>query len=424
MKKKTKNGPIKTFLIELAKKNAQFRVAARFFYDLLRRIRYNMRGIGVQTKDKSVFFIAFKGNAFVCSPKAIYENMLADPKYKDYQFVWAFDEPEKYRFLLDNRNTSLVKTNSRAMEVALHEAQYWIANHRVPDYISPKANQTYVQCWHGTPLKRLGYDLAFIDNAMNSSDEMWSKYKIDAKKFKYLISPSAYATEKFTSAWNLKSIHKESAVIETGYPRNDFLHNYTDLDKDELYKRLGIEAHKSKKIALYAPTWRDNQFQSEIGYTYNHQLNLDLWQKELGEEYIILCRFHYFVANQIDFDKYQGFIYNLSDYDDINHLYVVSDLLITDYSSVFFDYANLQRPILFYMYDLEDYRDNIRGFYIGIDELPGKVITSEDQLLEEVRGLDFQHHYDDKYKKFNEKFNYLDDGHAAERAAVIIFQEA
>jgi CDP-glycerol glycerophosphotransferase len=239
-----------------------------------------------------------------------------------------------------------------------------------------------------------------------------------------LISPSKYATEKFTSAWNLKEIHKESCVIETGYPRNDFLYNYTEEDKDRIFNELGIKNHKNKKIALYAPTWRDNQFQSDIGYTYEHQLHLDLWREELGDEYIIICRFHYFVANQIDFDKYKGFIYNLSDYDDINHLYVVSDLLITDYSSVFFDYANLRRPILFYMYDLEDYRDNIRGFYIGIDELPGKIITSEQELLTEIKHLDYQKHYDEKYEKFNEKFNYLDDGRAAERVASIIFQEA
>jgi len=421
MKKKTKNGRIKTLLIELAKKNAQFRVLARFFYDLLRRIRYQIRGIGVTVQPKHVFFISFKGNAYVCSPKAIYEQMLQDEKYSEYRFIWAFDEPEKYEFLLKNRNTSLVRTNSKSMEVAMQKCEYWIANHRVADYISPSHNQTYVQCWHGTPLKRLGYDLAFLNNAMNSSDEMWSKYKIDAKKFKYLISPSRYATEKFISAWNLKAIDKESAVIETGYPRNDFLYNYTQQDVQSILKTLGIPADQNKKIAMYAPTWRDNQFQSEIGYTYQHQLNLDLWRERLGDEYIILCRFHYFVANQIDFDKYAGFIYNLSDYDDINHLYVVSDLLITDYSSVFFDYANLRRPILFYMYDLEDYRDNIRGFYLGLEELPGKIITSEESLLAEIEELDFKNHYDDKYKAFNAKFNYLDDGHAAERAADIIF---
>lgn len=421
MKKKVKNGKLKTVLIELAKRNTAFRVAARFLYDLLRKIRYEARGIGIPVRKNHVFFISFKGNAYVCSPKAIYEHMLKDQQYEGYHFTWAFDEPEKYEFLTRNRNTRLVRTNTREMDEAMHEAQYWIANHRVPDYINPSFKQTYVQCWHGTPLKRLGYDLAYLNNAMNSSDEMWSKYRIDAKKFKYLISPSPYATEKFISAWNLKAIGKEAAVIQTGYPRNDFLKNYTQEDAAGIYEELGIPTGTNKKIALYAPTWRDNQFHSEIGYTYQHQLDLDRWRERLGDDYIILCRFHYFVANQIDFERYEGFIYNFSDYDDINRLYVISDLLITDYSSVFFDYANLRRPIIFYMYDLEDYRDNIRGFYLGLEELPGKIITTEEALLDELGGMDFTGHYNEKYKTFNQKFNGLDDGHAAARAASIIF---
>jgi CDP-glycerol glycerophosphotransferase len=308
------------------------------------------------------------------------------------------------------------------MEQAMHRAKYWIANHRVPDYIYPGKNQIYVQCWHGTPLKRLGYDLAYLNNAMNSSDEMWTKYRIDASKFKYLISPSAYASEKFASAWNLKAIGKESVLIETGYPRNDFLYTYTQRDCETIRETLGLNSKPDKKVILYAPTWRDNQFESSIGYTYNHALDLDLWKERLGEDYVVLCRFHYFVANQIDFEKHQGFIYNVSDYDDINDLYIISDLLITDYSSVFFDYANLRRPILFYMYDIEDYRDNIRGFYIELDELPGPIVTDDEALLGAIQNTDFSGDIPQKYKEFNARFNYLDDGSASGRVAETVFE--
>lgn len=106
-------------------------------------------------------------------------------------------------------------------------------------------------------------------------------------------------------------------------------------------------------------------------------MDFDALRQELGDEYVILFRVHYLVASKFSFDDYEGFIYNVSNYDDINHLYLIADLLITDYSSVFFDYGILKKPMLFYMYDLEDYKDSIRGFYFGIDKLPGKIITKE-----------------------------------------------
>ena len=94
---------------------------------------------------------------------------------------------------------------------------------------------------------------------------------------------------------------------------------------------------------------------------------------------------------------------------------VVADLLITDYSSVFFDYANLKRPIIFYMYDLEDYRDNIRGFYLDINELPGNIIKNDNDVIDEIKRQTKNFTYDEKYKAFNQKFNYLDDGKASKR---------
>jgi len=98
----------------------------------------------------------------------------------------------------------------------------------------------------------------------------------------------------------------------------------------------------------------------------------------------------------------------VSDYEDINHLYIISDLLITDYSSVFFDYANLKRPIVYYMYDIDDYKNNMRDFYIDIDTLPGNIVSTQKELEDDVYDKLNNFTYDDKYKKFNEKYNYLD----------------
>ena len=170
-----------------------------------------------------------------------------------------------------------------------------------------------------------------------------------------------------------------------------------------------------KKVILYAPTWRDNQHQSGIGYTYKTEVDFEKLQKELGQDYIILFRAHYLVANEFNFEKYKGFIYDVSKIDDINELYIISDILITDYSSVFFDYANLKRPIIFYMYDFEQYKNNIRGFYIDLKELPGSITKTEDELIKEIKKMNNNFKYNKIYEEFNKKYNYLDDGKATER---------
>ena len=138
---------------------------------------------------------------------------------------------------------------------------------------------------------------------------------------------------------------------------------------------------------------------------------------------MILFRVHYLVANHFSFDDFEGFIYNVSNYDDINHLYLIADLLITDYSSVFFDYGILKKPMLFYMYDLDDYKDSTRGFYFGIDKLPGRIITEEEDLPDAIRDSIENFVYDEKYREFNETFSHMEDGQASARFVATVFPE-
>lgn len=409
---KKKNNTLKIKLINASKKNVLFRKFVRKTIYIKRLLFFKINTFGIKINEKTVIFFAFKGKSYACSPRAIYEYLLNREEYKDFQFIWAFNEPEKYKDLEKNRNTKVVKYGGKEYEKCLATSKYWIFNYRVEDHLYPKKDQIYIQCWHGTPLKKLGYDLKGTNNAMNSEDEIHKKYKIDAKKFKYLLSPSKFASEKFTTAWNLNNIKKENVIIEEGYPRNDFLYNYKQEDINNIKQKLHLP--ENKKIILYAPTWRDDQHQSGIGYTYKTEVDFDLLKNQLQDKYIILFRSHYLVANSFDFDKYKGFIYNVSEVDNINELYIISDLLITDYSSVFFDYANLKRPIIFYMYDFEKYKDELRGFYINIDELPGKITKTEKELIDAINKTD-DFEYDEKYRKFNEKYNYLDDGQATKR---------
>lgn len=405
---------LKKRIEKFIKRNVFIRKIARKVYYWLCIIKYKIITLGIKVDDKLIIFASFNGRSYCDSPKALYEYIIKNEKYKDYRFVWAFTDVDKHKFLEINQNTEVVNIKSNEFYRKMKQAKYWIFNYKIQDFVFPSKKQVFIQCWHGTPLKRLGCDLEHFDNAMNSISEIRKRYHLEASKFTYFISPSKFASEKFISTWDLKKIGKENIIIEKGYPRNDFLYNYTSEDIKDIKEKLNIKSD-NKKIILYAPTYRDNQHSTEIGYTYKTQIDFDKLQKELSDEYIILFRAHWLVAQSFNFDKYKDFIIDVSNYDDINHLYVISDMLITDYSSVFFDYANLKRPIVFYMYDLEDYRDNIRGFYLELEELPGKIVKTENELIDEIKFINDKFEYNSKYEIFNKKFNYLDDGHASKR---------
>ncbi len=412
---------IRIFLVNLAKKNKTLRIFFRNTLNLKNKLKYSYYKTKYKMDDKTILFEAFGGRNYTCSPKAIYEKMLTMKEFKDYTFVWSFIDPSKHEVKKDKR-LKIIKSKSKEYYKYISISKYWIVNSIIEEGITKKKDQVYVQCWHGTPLKRLRYDIVVNGASLNSVEEIRKRNDIDAKKFDYFISPSKYCTEKFTSAFNLKALGKENIIIEEGYPRNDFLFNKTKKDIDAIKKKLGLPL--DKKVIFYLPTFRDNQHTSGVGYTYKLGIDFDSLKKKFSKEYVILFSPHYFIENSIDLTKYKGFIYNVARYDEINELYLVSDIIMTDYSSVFFDYANLKRPMLFYMYDIDDYKGNLRDFYISLDELPGPIAKTQDELENNLKNIDKEFKKNkEKYEKFNEKYNYLDDGNASERVIKVIFKE-
>ena len=131
-------------------------------------VLFKIATLGIKVDEKLVIFSAYAGSSYACSPKAIYELMLKESKFQNYTFVWAFKDVTKYKELEQNRNTIVVKYGSKAYQKYMAKAKYWIFNYKIAEYIYPKKNQIFVQCWHGTPLKRLGCDLIHFDNALNT----------------------------------------------------------------------------------------------------------------------------------------------------------------------------------------------------------------------------------------------------------------
>lgn len=412
---------IKTMIIDLSKKNVVFRKMIRSLRLFLKKLNYLKYKLKYKVDDKTIFFEVYDGRNYTCSPKAIYEKMLTMKEFKDFKFVWAFNDPSKHDVLKDKRLV-IVKTKTRDYYKYISSSKYWIVNSIMDECITKKKGQVYVQCWHGTPLKRLRYDIEVNGAVLNTIEEIRKRNDRDASKFDYFISPSKYCTEKFTSAFNLIALGKKNIIIEEGYPRNDALFNRNKKDIDKIKEKLGIP--KDKKVICYLPTFRDNQHTSGVGYTYNLAIDFDSLKKRFGKDYVILFKPHYFIANKIDLSKYKNFVYNVANYDEINDIYLASDLLITDYSSVFFDYANLNRPVMFYMYDFDDYKNNLRDFYISLDELPGPIAKTQKELEDYIVNVDKSiSKYKKTYDKFNDKYNYLDDGNASERVIRKIFKD-
>ena len=159
---------LKKFITNISKNNILFRKIIRKMLYVYRYITFKIRTIGLKVEDNTIIFSTFNGKSYSCSPKAIYEYMLKEKKYKDYNFIWAFRDTEKYKELEKNRNTKIVKTGSKEYSRGLAEAKYWIFNYKIGEYLYPKKNQVFLQCWHGTPLKRLGCDLIHFDNKLNT----------------------------------------------------------------------------------------------------------------------------------------------------------------------------------------------------------------------------------------------------------------
>lgn len=415
---------IKSCCTELGKKNKRFK---KVYDSMIHRKRENRfaQYSDLPIDDKLVIFESFMGRRYSDSPRAIYEYMLNSSKYEDYHFIWTIRGTviDDYQFLENNDRTTVIQYGTEQYYKTFAEAGYWITNSRIVNELIPREGQVYVQCWHGTPLKRLAYDIEVSgNNELHNKNELLKLYSIDAAKYTYMISPSAFCTEKFTSAFNLKELGKEDIFIEEGYPRNDFLSNYTLDDANRVRDVMGIP--NGKKVILYAPTWRDDQHVSGTGYVFDNPIDFDKMREMFADEYVVVFRPHYFIANEFNFENYEGFVYNAALYPEINDLYIIADVLITDYSSVFFDYSILRRPILFYMYDLEQYQDTIRGFYISLDDLPGPIVVKEDDLFDKIKCMDewsSSEEYRKKYEVFSERFTYLDDGKASERVVKRIF---
>lgn len=366
---------------------------------------YGVLRYPIKTNKNTALFISYLGKGYLCNPKYIHQEMMNYPELQDMTFVWALKDTST-----KIKGAKVVKYNSPKYFYYLAKSKFWIVNCKLPEYVKKKKDQIYIQTWHGTCLKRLAHDIetkediTFYRTGM-SRDEMTRSYDVDVAKYNYIISPNTFTSEKYISAFKVDV----SKIREYGYPRNDYLVNLKESTISALKTKYNIP--QDKKVILYSPTWRDNHF-NEKGYVFRLECNFKKWKEQLGEEYIVLFKPHYLISNKFNNAGLEDFLYCIDENKDINELYAISDLLITDYSSVFFDYTILDRPVIFYMYDLENYKENLRGFYLDIyTELPGEIVKDEDDLLNLINSNDFYNR--EKMNSFRNRFHSFENGNAS-----------
>ena len=401
--KKTKR-IVKYFKLSNIKKRF-YKLGYRMF-----KIIYSQFLIKIPIKENVILFETFFGKSYSDSPKYIYEYL-----QKNY--------PDKFKcvFSVKSKKTEIpygCKKVRRFFPAYFYYAavsKFFVFNVRQPIWMKKREGQVFLETWHGTPLKKLFFD---IEEVMSANPLNKLQIYEKSRDWDYLISPNRFRTDVFESCF----MFDRDKIIETGYPRNDPMHSdHIEEDMEKIKEKLNLP--KDKKIILYAPTWRDDEFYGSGKYKFTLKLDLQKMQEELSDDYIVILRTHYYIADILDISEFEGFAYNFSKYPDIVDLYLVSDILITDYSSVFFDYAGLKRPMLFFTYDIAKYRDTLRGFYFDIEkEVPGPLLFTTDEIIDSIKNIDdVTVAYKEKYEQFYEKFCSLENGTSAKKVTDIVF---
>lgn len=341
---------------------------------------YKMHYESSKVVSNTILYESRDGKAFSDSPYAFFAYFANHPEQDDYQHTWVYDgnvDLTLAKKLLPHhklKSVKFVKRNTKEYGQALLTSEYLINNSTFQPWFIKKENQVYVNTWHGTPLKKMGFDIE--DNPKGSQNVLRNFLMAD-----YLISPNNHMTDVFLKSYKLEGLY-EGTILEGGLPRNDWISN-PDITMATQLRDSGIILDSTKKVLLYTPTYRGvlqneaaddiEKLVSDVKYLVNH----------VGDEYNILIKVHPFVYGKAVLNEnLKGRL--VSDLFDVNKLFEVTDILVTDYSSVLFDYLITKKRLIYYIWDSEDYADD-RGMYFSPENLPGDVATTIVELVDAIR---------------------------------------
>ncbi|MDR1711352.1 MAG: CDP-glycerol glycerophosphotransferase family protein [Propionibacteriaceae bacterium] len=334
------------------------------------------------------FFESFYGTQATCNPYGLDRDIAT--RFPDIPRYWGIADAS---VAVPEGAIPVIEGTVEWWE-ARQRSRYVVANDWLRGKFERMPGQRVLQTWHGSMLKRIGLDR--ID-----ADIIYRRQLLaETKRWSFLLSQNPDATKVWHSAYAWTG-----EIWEEGYPRNDALFNESGEPIREL---LGIQP--GQKAILYAPTWREGT--EEVVLT----LDAARLAKDLGDEYVVLLRSHARTMKFGEAVRVPGVI-DVTTYPNITDLFLAADALITDYSSVMFDYSNTRRPMIFFVPDMDQYRDSERGVYFDLSELaPGPVLATHEEVLAAVRAMEKDEpQYAAKYDAWRARFNPWDDGHVAQR---------
>lgn len=366
---------LKNYLISKVKKSSFLYL---MYYYIISFV-INCIKLFIKTDDKLILFVSYGGRSFSDSPKCLYEAMQNDERYKEYKCVWAFREPEKVEI---SGNGKKIKIDTFNYYITAIKARVWITNVMIERALNFRGKNTfYLHTTHTTLPKKMALD------SMSGKDfKTRNKLQYDCS-----CAQSEIEGKMQLSMFGLT----EKQILLSGYPKNDILANANAFNCEQAREKIGIP--KGKKVILYAPTYREDNPDIMISH-----VDFNKWESVLGEEYFVLYRAHPTVADLTKITASSDFIKNVSKYPDNVELMLASDILISDYSGIFFEYAVMERPMYCYAFDYDEYIKS-RELYFDIrNAIPGGKL-SEDTLLKKIKsGLtesDWQ-----QLKSFREKY--------------------
>jgi CDP-glycerol glycerophosphotransferase len=373
---------------------------------------------------EAVVYESFGGRSYSDSPRAIHEELVR--KEAPVEHLWvvrdaAFEVPETARALVQG---------SRAYYEALGRSRYVVSNDCWPRWFEARRGQTVLQTWHGAPLKTTGLDLADRPKAVRA---FWRAREQRPENWRLVLSPSAVASSTLARAF------PAGELLETGLPRTDLLLGPgRDAAAEAIRRRLGVSG---RRIVLYAPSYLDHlehrtpdrpsgvrdvptYADGEGGHVYRQASLPDLRvvAEALGDDTALLFRKHHRVLDRLPAEA-APFALDVSDYPDAMDLLLVADVLVTDYSSLVFDFASTGRPIVFFTPTLDEYRDEVRGFAVDFEAVaPGPLLRTTEDLAEALRDVEaVASKFRKRYDAFAKEHCSLNDGCAAERVVGRIF---
>lgn len=309
-----------------------------------------------------------------------------------------------------------VPVHSAAWYEALARSRRIVTDEQLPGWFERRPGQTVVQTWHGTPLGRFGGGLA---DTLYADHQYLATLPQRSAQWSVLVSPSRFATP-----WLRRSLAYEGEVLEAGSPANDVLFP-PDRDKAAEEVRRGLGIPQDHRVVLYAPTYRDHLAHPPAAsadrtapgpYRWDPALAPGALARALGPGHTVLVRRHPRVTGSIPTGP--G-VLDVSGYPGAAGLLLVADVLVTDYAGLMFDFALTGRPMLFHTYDLEHYRDTVRGFCLDFEtRAPGPLLVTTDEVAQALRDTgSLAARHADAYESFRRDYCDLDDGGAAARVA-------